>query len=277
MTVVVGEDLADAGLRPASALGVRFTIGGLLLAAVLRVRRVHIAPSARQVVVGLGLGVVYAVEATLFFSALERGTAAAAALVFYVYPAIVTVIELARGNERAHRTTFLALAMSLVGTAVVIVGGGRVAVTPAGVAFSLSAAGAFSLYLLVGRDATRGTDPMVVACWVAFGAGISNLLRATATQDLANPSNRALELVLYGLATAIAFTLTFAAMSRIGPARVAVVMSLEAASAVVMAALFLGESVRAVQVIGGVGVLGAAAVIARGQPIRPTALDGVPG
>jgi drug/metabolite transporter (DMT)-like permease len=54
-------------------------------------------------------------------------------------------------------------------------------------------------------------------------------------------------------------------------------MTLEAASAVLMAALFLGESVRAVQVIGGVGVLGAAAVIARGQPIRPTALDGVPG
>src|SRR5207237_7549949 len=126
-------------------------------------------------------------------------------------------------------------------------------------------AAAFAMYLLAGRDLTRSSDPMVVACWVALGAGASNLLRGAATQQLANPSSRILEIVLYGTATAIAFTLTFAAMRRIGAARVAVIMTLEAASSVVMAAVFLGESVRAVQVVGGVGGLGAAAVIARAQ------------
>ncbi len=82
ITVVVGEDLADAGLGPTTALGVRFGVGGLFLALLLRLRRVRVFPSRRIVLVGLGLGVLYATEATFFFSALERGTAAAVALVF---------------------------------------------------------------------------------------------------------------------------------------------------------------------------------------------------
>jgi len=266
VTVVVGEDLADAGVGSATALGVRFLIGGTMLAVILVARRVSPVGSRRHVLVGLGLGFLYAIEATLFFAALERGTAAAAALVFYVYPAVVTMIELARGNERPRRSIFIALGLSLGGTAVVVVAGGDVAVTPVGVAFALSAATVFSLYLLIGREVSRGVDPMLVACWVALGAGATNLLRATVTQELVNPSSRTLELILYGAATAIAFSLTFAAMGRIGAARVSVVMTLEAASSVVMAAIFLGESIRAAQAAGGAAVLAAAIVIARGQP-----------
>ena len=266
VTVVVGEDLADAGMGAATALGVRFLITGLILAGVLVLRRVPLVPSGRLVLVAFALGLVYALEATLFFAALERGTAAAAALVFYVYPAMVTAFEMIRGAERAHRTTLVALGMSLIGTATVVAGGGEVSLTPAGALFALSAAAAFAGYLLVGRRQAHGSDPMVVACWVGFGAGIANLARGAAGHQLTNPSSRTTELVLYGAATAIAFTLTFAAMSRIGAARVSVVMTLEAASAVVMAALFLGESVKVGQIVGGVLVLTAAAVIARGQP-----------
>ncbi|MEY2433428.1 MAG: hypothetical protein QOC92_3153, partial [Acidimicrobiaceae bacterium] len=265
ITVVVGEDLADAGFGPATSLGVRFGIAGVLLAIVVRARRVALFPSRRVVLTGLSLGVAYAIEATFFFSALERGTAAAAALVFYVYPAMVTLVELLRGRERPHRVTFVALGLSMCGTAIVVAGGGRVSVTPAGVAFALAAAATFSAYLLVGREYSKTVDPMVVACWVSIGASVSNLAWGGVTRDLVDPWSRLDEIGLYGLSTAIAFTLTFAAMNRIGAARVAVVMTLEAVSAVVMAALFLGESVSVTQAIGGVAVLAAAVVIARSQ------------
>jgi drug/metabolite transporter (DMT)-like permease len=252
---------------------VRFGIAGVLLAIVVRARRVALFPSRRVVLTGLSLGVAYAIEATFFFSALERGTAAAAALVFYVYPAMVTLVELLRGRERPHRVTFVALGLSMCGTAIVVAGGGRVSVTPAGVAFALAAAATFSAYLLVGREYSKTVDPMVVACWVSIGASVSNLAWGGVTRDLVDPWSRLDEIGLYGLSTAIAFTLTFAAMNRIGAARVAVVMTLEAVSAVVMAALFLGESVSATQAIGGVAVLVAAVVIARsqGRTIEPFA------
>jgi len=266
VTVVVGEDLADAGLGPTTALGVRFAVGGLILAIVLRLRRVSMFPSRRIVLVGLGLGVIYATEATFFFSALERGTAAAVALVFYVYPALVTVVELIRGNERPHRSTFFALVLSSIGAGIVVVGGGEVSITAGGVGFAMASAATFSAYLLIGRELSKGVDPMTVACWVALGASVSNLARGAAQRELVNPSSRAIEIVLYGAATAVAFTLMFAAMHRIGAARVAVVMTLEAVASVVLAAIFLGESVTAVQGLGGVAVLAAAVVIARRQP-----------
>lgn len=277
VTVVVGEDLADAGLGPTTALGVRFAVGGLMLALLLRLRRVRLFPSRRIVLVGLGLGVIYATEATFFFSALERGTAAAVALVFYVYPALVTVVELIRGNERPHRSTFVALALSSIGAGIVVVGGGEVSITAGGVGFAVASAATFSAYLLIGRELSKGVDPMTVACWVALGASVSNLARGAVQGELVNPSSRAVEIILYGAATAVAFTLMFSAMHRIGAARVAVVMTLEAVASVVLAAIFLGESVTAVQGLGGVAVLAAAVVIARGQPEDlATAIEAAP-
>lgn len=277
MTVVVGEDLADSGLGSTTALGVRFLISGLMLAVVLRVRGRRLFASKRQVVVGLALGAAYAVQASLFFSALERGTAAAVSLVFYVYPAMVTAYEVARGRERLTRPMVLALTLSLTGTAVVVIAGGELALTAAGLVFALGSAAAFAAYLIVGRNLSRNLDPMGIACFVAIGAGIVNLARGAATAQLTNPTDRLAELALYGAATAIAFTLTFAAMNIIGAARVAVVMTLEAVSSVTMAAVFLGESVGAGQAVGGVMVLGAAVVIARSQPADvPTAIEAAP-
>ena len=275
VTVVVGEDLADAHLGPTTSLGVRFAVGGLLLAIVLQIRRVRLFPSRQTVLIGLALGVLYAVESTFFFSSLERGTAAATSLVFYVYPAMVTVFELARGREQLHRTTLVALALSSVGAAIVVVGGGEVSITGTGVVFALGAAATFAAYVLIGREYSERVDPMAMACWVSIGASLSNLARGAVSQELVNPSGRSLEIVLYGASTAVAFTLMFAAMSRIGASRVAVVMTLEAVASVVMAALFLGESVDGVQALGGLGVLAAAVVIARAQPTA-TAAAGAP-
>jgi drug/metabolite transporter (DMT)-like permease len=274
VTVVVGEDLADAGFGPTTSLGVRFAVGGALLAAVLRIRREPIVPSRRVVLTGLGLGVAYALESTFFFSALERGSAAATALVFYVYPAMVLLVELARGRERPHRRTFVALGLSSAGAAVVVVAGGSLSISAAGVAFALASAATFSAYLLVGREFSDGVDSMTMACWVAIGASLSNLGRGVVTHELVDPSSRALEIVLYGASTAAAFTLMFAAMHRIGAARVAVVMTLEAVASVAMAAAFLHESITAVQALGGAAVLAAAVIIARAGAQHPDpALD----
>jgi drug/metabolite transporter (DMT)-like permease len=266
VTVVIGRDLAEAGLGSATSLAGRFAVGGLILLAVLRVRGVALAPSRRSALLGLALGAWYSMQSALFFSALERGTAAAVALVFYVYPAMVTVVEVARGREQLHRSTLVALALSSAGTAVVVIGGGRVSITAAGVLFALAAAAAFCGYLLGGHEVGRAADPMAVACLVALAAAVVSLGRGAVTGDLVNPSSHLLELGGYGVATALAFSLTFAAMDRIGATRVAVVMTLEAASAVVMAAIFLGESITVTQGVGGAAVLGAAIVIASAQP-----------
>jgi drug/metabolite transporter (DMT)-like permease len=281
VTVVVGRRLAEDGVASSTALGTRFAISATMLAVAIAIRRRPVVLRGRQLLIVLGLGVLYGSESTLFFHALERGTAAGVALVFYAYPALVTVIELARGRERVHRATVIGLALSAAGTAVIVVSGGRVAITGAGALFALGAAATFAVYLLVGREVSRGIEPMTAACWVAVGACVGTVARGAATAELANPSGHWPVLALYGLATASAFTLTFAAMQRIGTTRVAVVMTLEAVSTVLLAAAFLHETIGLRQALGGVAVLGAAVVIARSadepapvDTLAPAGMDG---
>lgn len=274
VTVVVGRDLAGAGVSSSAALGWRFATGGVLLFGLLRLRRAPLLPARGELPKVFLLGAVgYATESTFFYLALERGTAAATALIFYVYPAIVTAAELVRGRERAEVPTLAALALSVSGTAVVVAGSGDVTISPAGAAFALAAASTFAAYLLVGRDLGEGGDPMTTACWVALGAAASNLARGTIGADVTISSDRWAEVAVYGAATAAAFSLMFAAIERIGATRAAVVMSLEAFSAVVLGVVLLGENLRAVQLVGGVGVLAAATLIGTRHTPSPVAVD----
>jgi drug/metabolite transporter (DMT)-like permease len=193
---------------------------------------------------------------------LGHGSAAACILLFYAYPAIVTIVEFIRGRERLTASTVTALALSVIGAAVVAAIGRDVSISVAGVVLAFAAATAYALYLVVGRDVRRGTDAMTTACWVAVGAAGSSLLRGVVGGTLEVPSGHLLQIIAYGAVTAAAFVLTFAALSRIGASQTAVVMTLEAASTVVLAAIFLGEEISFAQATGGLAILAAAAVIA---------------
>lgn len=229
----------------------------------LAARRAPLRPLPGELRRILLLGAIgYTAESTLFYLALQRATAAAAALLFYVYPAVVSAIELARGRERPSRATLASLALSVCGTAVVVGSGSRVSITTVGILCALGSAVTYAVYLVIGRELGRRSDSMTAACWVAVGAAGSSLVRGIVTSSLTDPRHDLGQLAPYGVATAFAFSLTFAALARIGTARTAVVSTLEAFSAMVLAALFLGETITAAQVAGGAAILAAAGIIA---------------
>jgi len=264
VTVIFGRRLATDGVTSATALGFRFAAAALVLAVLLRIRRVKVVPARKELVRMLLLGGVgYAAQSTFFYMSLQRGTAAAAALLFYVYPAIVFVIEIVRGRERPERSTLIALVLAVAGTSVVVTTGARVSITAAGIVFVLLAAALFAGYLLVSREVVRGVDAMRAAAWVAAGASAGNFLRGAVRAELRSPSGHLLQLLLYGAATASAFALTFAALELIGASRTAVVMTLEAVTAVLLGGLILGERIHWAQLAGGAAILVAAATIGR--------------
>ena len=79
------------------------------------------------------------------------------------------------------------------------------------------------------------------------------------------PSGGALAaLVANGVATAAAFTLFFVVLDRIGPTRTGICMAFEAVTGIVLAAIFLGESVRPIVALGGAAVLAGAVLAALG-------------
>jgi drug/metabolite transporter (DMT)-like permease len=264
IATVIGRALAGAGVDSATALGIRFSVAAAVLAVLLRLRGAPMRPSPGEWLPIVLLGAIgYTLESTLFYLSMGHGTAAACILLFYAYPAIVTVIELGRGREQLTAATALALGLSVVGTAAVVAIGRDVSISVTGIVLALAAATTYALYLIVGRDVRKKTDCMTTACWVAAGAAIASLMRGVVGGTLRIPSGHLLQIACYGVVTAAAFGLTFAALARIGATHTAVVMTLEAASTVLLAGVVLGEGISAAQAAGGAAVLTAAAVIAR--------------
>jgi len=269
ITVVIGRELAKAHLPPADALGLRFGIAGVLLVALLVVGRRPVVPEPGERVRVFMFGAVgYAVESACFYSGLARGTAAAVTLLFYSYPAVVTVADLVITRRKPAPRLVLALALAAGGAGVIAAGSGDVDISAAGIAFSLAAAAAFAVYLIAGDRLLHRTDSMRIAAGTAVGASASLLTFAAIAGEVHVPVDRWWQLLIYGGATASAFAFMFAALRRLGSQRTSVLLTLEAVFAIVLAAIFLGEGLAAAQAVGGAAVLAAAIIISL-TPVRP--------
>ncbi len=266
VTVVCNRTLARHGFGPQATLSIRFAVSAVVLFALVALRRRSLLPARGERLRPLLLGAVgYAVESTLFYSALERGTAAAVALLFYVYPAVVTLVELVARRIRASVRLVGALALSAVGTGVIVAAGADVAISSTGIVLALGSALTFAVYLLTSARLVVRTDPMVTGAWVAAGAALSLTTLGVVNGGLRDPGPDLWLMVANGVATAAAFGLLFAALGRLGASRTAVIMTLEALSSVVLAGLLLGEVIGPVQLVGGAAILAATVVLSKSK------------
>ena len=273
VTIVCNRELATRGFGPAASLAVRFGLAAAITFAVLAVTKRPLLPDPQERWRPLLLGMVgYAVESALFYSAIQRGTAAAVALLFYSYPAMVALLELAMRRLRPSPRLFGALALSIGGTLLIVVTGERVTIQPAGVAFALLSATSFSIYLLVSSTAVHRTDALTNGAWVALGASLSLTTFGAVTGTLRAPGASWWLMAINGLATASAFSLLFAALKRMGASQTAIVMTMEAFSAVLLGALLLGERLGAVQAIGGMSILAATVLISVARRPAPATM-----
>lgn len=274
VTIVAQRTLARHGLPVATALGVRFAVAAAVLLAYLAIRRAPLRPLPGERGRALALGAVgYAGEAALFYLALQRGSASAVSLLFYAYPAIVTLLEVALRLRPARLLAFGVVGLSTLGSFLIVATGDRVSITPGGVGFALAAATSFSCYLLLSQRLVPDSPPAVVGAHVAAGAALALGTVALVTGATHVAGRDVWLLLLNGTATAVAFALLYAALGHLSAGSAAVVMTLEAFVTVALAALLLGERIRPPQLLGGLAVVGAAVLVARGQrdqsPVPP--------
>jgi drug/metabolite transporter (DMT)-like permease len=263
VTVIIGRELANHGVTSETALGVRFTIAALMLLALQALHRGQLLPVRGERLAAFLLGAIgYAAESTCFYLALERGNAAAVGLLFYSYPAMVAGLELASGGIRPTATILVALVLSAAGAGLIVTAGSDLTISASGAALALCAALIFSIYFLASHRLVPRTDALVNAAWVALGAGVSLSLRGIALGRFHLPSGRWLDVVGYALATGFAFGFMFAALRRLGPTRTSVLLTVEVVSTVVLAAIFLDERLRPVQLIGGFAIAVGAVIVA---------------
>jgi drug/metabolite transporter (DMT)-like permease len=281
VTVVIGRSLARDGFSGAPVLAVRFGIGAAVLVAVLALTRRPLAPVPGERVRMLALGGLYAFESSLFFAALGRGTAAAAALIFYSYPAMVAAGEVVARIVPASPRLAAALGLTCGGAALVVGTGGSVSISGTGAAFAVGAALSFMLYLVGGDRLVPRTESAIKAAWVSGWASLGLVGSALVRGDLEVPWDRWVQLVAFGAANSLAFGLMFVALRHLGPTRTAVVLTFELVASVLLASLFLDESLRLLQWAGAAavvaGAITAASVERAGDGSVHISQDAIPG
>lgn len=254
------------GANVITVLAVRFVLAGLLLWQLARLRG---AVGSTRALVGGALigGVGYAVESGLFFAALTRLDATMASLVMYVYPALVLGLAVAVGRDHLDRRRGAALAAALTGVALVLAGGDIGAIDGIGVLMALGAAIGYAVYIVASDAVAAGASPLAYAASVCTGAANAFVLAGVVTGEL----EFGLSLAAYGwiaavavVSTVIAITAFLAGLARLGPGRAAILSSVEPPITVALAALLFGETLTALQLGGGVLVVGSVALLAMG-------------
>lgn len=275
--VVLGKVADHSGLAVASVLAFRFAIAAVLLAGALVASGQPLAAARGERARLFGLGVAgYAVESGLFFAALPHGSVPAVTLLFFTYPAMVSIVSIAVGKGLPGWLLGGALVSAVAGAAIVVLSGGRAAIDGAGVGFALSSALAFSLYL-VGADAVLvRTNSLTGAMWVSAAAAIGLALWAVVTGTAEWPSGWSQWGPVLGMAvcTAGAFFCLFAGLRRLGALRTSIIAAVEPLAAAALAVAFLGERLHSGIVLGGLLILAGAVAASLARSAPPPELRG---
>ncbi|MDP9299480.1 MAG: DMT family transporter [Actinomycetota bacterium] len=269
--VVLGKGLLR-GQPPFALLFFRFAGAAVILAVVTIATRRPLTPEPGERL-GLALAATlgYGSESALYFAALNHGSAATVTLLFYLYPVwvMLTAIVLDRRIPAGRLVT--ALAMAIVGSAIVVVGGSGVEIAPIGIVLAISCSLTYTGYLTAADRVLRRTNPLTTAAWLAAGASVANLIYALAFHGWSTPAGAFAGLRVFGMGafTAAAFVCMIASLQLIGAVRNAIIGVLEPLSVAVLAAAFLDEPISTSTAIGGGLILAAAvvAILARGARV----------
>jgi drug/metabolite transporter (DMT)-like permease len=203
--------------------------------------------------------------------ALQTIPAGDSALLIATTPVITALLAVATGADVANPVKLIGALVSFVGVALVIAAGQGVdlGVSLGGDLLTLVAALCWAIYTVFGADVLRRHSPLVATTWaIVFGTlvmapvGIAQL----ATMDLSLIGPSIILAVVYAgtMAAGISNVIVFHGLKLLGPTRVTAFQFLVPPLAVVLAAIFLGEAIRPVQVAGGAIILAGIALLRSG-------------
>ena len=276
-----------SGMDWLGLLAWRFLFGALAswlwLLAVPAHRQALRRMSRRRIGILLGLGALYIGNSGTYFAALETVPASLAALIVYIYPALVAVLSIrfARRLEGGRRLVALGLASLGVGLAV---GGIDPAARPplSGILLAIASPIIYSVWIILSarlsgerpgsieRDEEAHPAPtaalMLTATFAIWWLAAALGGRPVHPADV--PVAAWLPLLGVGVvSTAVALQAFYAGARRIGAAQAALVSTVEPIYTITLATILFAERLTPVQVLGGALVIGGV-LIAQTTPGR---------
>jgi drug/metabolite transporter (DMT)-like permease len=234
-------------------VGARVTFGAVTLVAVAAaVGRLRV-PQVRRWRLILS-GVLLALHWVTFFESIKLTTVAVALAVLYLGPIAAAILAGPLFGEHVGGRIWAALAVALFGTLLVVQPWQTDVVDPLGVAMAALSAALLTGVMLAGKPVAKDLGGLTMATGELIVASV--LLAPATYQALTQNSGFiVIFLILGALFTGLAGFVFWESMRHVPVAAVSVVMYLEPASAVVWAALLLGEIPNVLSWIGVILVI----------------------
>jgi drug/metabolite transporter (DMT)-like permease len=256
------------GIELTPLLALRFVMAAAMLWALALLRRRPLG-SPRGLVLGAALGFGgYALQAGLYFGAIQRIDVGLASLLLYAYPSLVTLAAFALRRESPTRRKLGALALASSGVLLVLAGGGTGAIDWLGVAMALACAGFYTVFILGSERASAKTPAVPFAASVATGAAVTFAIAALFTGGVHASGEGVMWAAVIALfSTVMPIVMFVAGLARVGASTAAIASTVEPALTVALAWIVLGETLGPLQLAGGALVLSAVVLL----QLRPRA------
>jgi drug/metabolite transporter (DMT)-like permease len=251
----------------------RYSLASLTLLAILRWYEGSIGlprPDVRRIFVLGALG--FGAYQMLWTVGLQSIPAGDSALIVAATPVFTAVLAVVAGADTLSPMKFAGAVLSFLGVVIVIAAGVGISMSGSlvGSGLTLAAALCWATYTAFAGPILRRHSPLVLTTWATIAGtaamapiGIAQLLAPGAIGPV--QTERLVPIILAvaysGLfAAALANVVVFNGVRLLGPTRVITLQSLVPAMAVVLAAIFLLEPIRPVQVVGGVIIVAGVAL-----------------
>ncbi len=225
-----------------------------------------------------------------YYLAIQKTTVATAIILQYVAPVWVLLYMVFTGQQRATFSRVSGVVLAVLGCVFAIgvfagatrfpflaIAAGSIKLNTVGVVAAQVAAVAFAFYSIYGRHLLQVYDRWAVLTNSLLGAALFWIIVNPPWKIIAAhyaPKQYAFMVLFAITSAAVPFSLYFAGLHHLDATRVIVTAALEPVFSVVIAAIFLGETVTPVQVGGMAVVLSAILLIQRpGGDVAPIAVD----
>lgn len=252
---IISKIMYQTGLNAVSALLLRYFFSLVIL--VLYLKLIKHEPAFARSPLAIIQGVTFVAGSLLYFNAVNYLPAGLTTSIFYIYPAIVSILAIFVYRERLTLRQLGALLLALLGIIIIsgLLGETTHRLNPLGVMLVTCSSICYSFYTLVGQKTSNSTGALPLAATLSLCGFV--ILALVFPREFAIVPHLTLEQILLGIAmaffnTVLSVIFFLKGLALTGASRAAVVSTAEPAFTLLFAFILLGETISPLQ---GLGVL----------------------
>ncbi|MEN6326549.1 MAG: DMT family transporter [Syntrophomonas sp.] len=208
-------------------------------------------------------GILYTLQASLYFESVKYIPTSLQALLFYVYPIFVAILSSVVDRERPTKNLIVSIFISLIGLSLVL-GTSFKMLNSSGTLLAIGAAAVYAVYIIISSRITRDGSPVVNSAFITLSAAFAFLVMGLSSNSLSFSFNKAAWLPILGIvlfSTVISIFTLLRGLALLGSTKSAILSMVEPLATILFSSILFHDSLSHLQWLGGVMVLSGAAMV----------------